>query len=81
MTDWNSPETAPKNRKILVYGQPEDVKGDNAVKFYAPGIHLAMWDGLDEAFCLDGGGWLGPFIKPLAWTEAPSKPTSEVKFK
>lgn len=74
MTTWHEGSTAPKDRKILVYGKPTDTTGDNSVRFLCEGVHLASWDGLDEAFCLDGGGWLGPFIEPLFWAETPEKP-------
>ena len=70
---WKTTEP-PKDRKILVYGKPNDIE---LLKFYNPGVHLVMWDYHDSAFALDGSTWLGPFIDEkniIRWTEAPKYP-------
>jgi len=71
MTKWNSNmSAAPRDgRTILVYGQPSDVELGT---YHKPGFHTAHWDELDQAFCLSGGTWLGPFIDPTHWAEVTS---------
>lgn len=71
MSKWKPGNTAPKQGMILVYGRPRDCEG---LKFSGPDIHAAYWDSIDSAFCLDGGTWLGPFIKPTHWMPLPKPP-------
>lgn len=68
---WRPIETAPKRGMILVYGQPKDTED---LRFTGPGIHAAYWDEIDQAYCLDGGTWLGPFIAPTHWMPLPEPP-------
>lgn len=68
---WQPGETAPKDRSILIWGQP---KNTDMVGFNGPGIFTAYWDSIDQAFCLSGASYLGPFVKPLLWMELPEKP-------
>lgn len=69
---WQPAKTAPRNgNTILVYGKPKNTK---LVQFTKPGIHTAYWDPIDSAFCLTGGTWEGPFIKPKKWQPAPEPP-------
>jgi len=76
MTIWCKGESAPKDRAIVVYGTPEGEYGSSRqnTAFWPLGIYLAQYDDCDDAFCLKGGGWLGPFIKPIAWAEEPESP-------
>jgi len=73
--DWKRTEP-PKDRNVLVYGQPEGEYGSSGQNSYmfTRDVYLARWDDVDEAFCLKGGGWLGPFIEPIAWAEEPEAP-------
>lgn len=72
---WRDVETdrPPTDRAVLVYGRPKDTED---LSFKAPQVHLAYWDTIDGAFCLDGGTWLGPFIKPTHWRPLPEPPSA-----
>jgi Protein of unknown function (DUF551) len=73
MSDWQPIETAPKDgTSILVYGRPNDI--DGLVYFRGPSTHSAAWDEIDDAFCLTGGTWTGPFIEPTHWMPLPEPP-------
>ena len=76
MDDWKLIERAPKDRTILVFGQPSDLvmDGDTLVSYKYPAVYSAAWDEIDEAFCLSGGSWLGPFIEPTHWMFLPGGP-------
>lgn len=74
MSEVRAIDTAPRDgRTILVYGQPRDTE---MVRFLRPGWHTAAWDEIDQAFCLTGGTWLGPFITPVCWVPVPEVPTA-----
>lgn len=62
----NSP---PKDRYFLAYGKPTDVC--DIVSGLPLGWHTAYWDSIDEAFCVSGASWMGPFIEVLEWQELP----------
>ena len=67
MTEWHViDESTPRDRTILVYGQPSNlvIDGNELVTFKKPLACTAMWDEIDGMFCLTGGSWLGPFIEP-----------------
>jgi hypothetical protein len=49
------------------------------VRYERPGWHTAAWDPVDGAFCLTGGTWEGPFIKPKFWMPLPDQPGSHSK--
>jgi hypothetical protein len=68
--------TAPKGQKILVWGKPKNTK---LISFYSEGWHTANWDEIDQAFCLTGGTWEGPFIKPKFWMPCPPAPADMTK--
>lgn len=69
---WQPGRTAPRNgNTILVYGKPKNTK---LLQFTKAGIHTAYWDPIDQAFCLTGGTWEGPFIKPKKWQPTPELP-------
>ena len=76
MSAWQPIETAPKDGTILVFGQPSDLEMDGAilVSYKGPAIYSAAWDEIDEAFCLSGGSWLGPFVEPTHWMPLPKPP-------
>ena len=83
MTDWRLIDAEPNLGKppwdgtaVLVFGKPEDleINGDILVRFIKPLICTAHWDETDEAFCLTGGSWLGPFIQPTDWAPKPEPP-------
>jgi len=75
---WQPIETAPKDQVILVYGRPDDMEH---VTFTRAGAHTAYWDSIDEAFCLSGAGWDGPFIKPTHWMPLPAPPATRAALK
>lgn len=67
-------DEAKTGENILVYGLPTTVESNElkTVEYRHPGWHTAHWDSIDQAFCLSGGSWLGPFIlEPLAWMPLP----------
>lgn len=61
-------ENAHKDRTILVWGKPDE-HPHLQVKFHSPAILAAQWDQMDKAFCINGGDWAGPFVKPIMWAE------------
>ena len=61
----------PKDRLILVYGTPDEHPMLEVI-YDGPSWFTAYWDGIDEAYCINGGDWMGPFIKPIKWGELPS---------
>ena len=74
MTKWRSVKDEPPPRDgthVLVFGEPEDTSN---VKFLSSGVFTAAWDSIDEAFCLCGGTWEGPFITPTHWAPLPEPP-------
>ncbi len=76
--EWQPIETAPKDgRTILIYGKPEDLEINGAVLtcYKQAAIYTAAWDEIDNAFCLSGGSWLGPFVEPTYWMPVPPKPS------
>jgi len=71
--EWKPVETIPRDRCVLVWGQPTD-NADRGVRFLQPGVHTAYWDSIDSAFCIKGSDWTGPFIEPLFWMDEPTPP-------
>jgi hypothetical protein len=65
-------DTAPKDRKILAWGQPNNTE---MLTFYKEGWHTAVWDEIDQSWCLTGGTCFGPFIKPVYWLPVPPDPS------
>lgn len=73
---WQSMDTAPKDKGILVWGQPTDLEmdGNVLVSFNAPLAVSVYWDEIDEAYTVMGGSWLGPFVlNPKGWQPLPTK--------
>lgn len=69
MTVWRTDiENIHKDRTVLIWGTP-DKHPHLEVEFNGPHVFAAHWDQCDEAFCLNGGDWMGPFITPLKWAE------------
>ena len=75
MTDWQPIATAPRDH-ILVYGQPQNlvIDGNEVATYRGPFVCSAHWDEIDQAYVLDGGSWLGPFIEPTHWMPLPAPP-------
>ena len=74
---WRQIETAPKDgRTVLIFGKPNNlvINGDELLTFKQAAIYTAAWDEIDEAFCLSGGSWLGPFVAPTHWMPLPDPP-------
>jgi len=64
---WQPIETAPKDGNIiLLFGIPS-IHPHLKVEFLGPDIFTAYWDQIDDAFCMNGGDWLGPFIEASHW--------------
>lgn len=72
---WLPIETAPKDRPILVFGQPTDIEN---CRFLKPAVYAAYWDEIDRSFCIKGATWLGPFIDPTHWMLEPQPPVSHL---
>lgn len=78
MAGWQPIETAPRDgTTILIFGKPGDLEMDGAVLvgYRQPAVYTAAWDEIDQAFCLSGGSWLGPFVEPSHWQPVPAPPT------
>ncbi len=72
---WQSMDTAPRDRTILLLGTQDDhpdvnVKGEIVFSGY--------WDSIDEAWCSTGSTWLGPFYHPTLWQPLPATPGETV---
>lgn len=75
VSGWRPIETAPKDgTTILVFGHPESIE---LVRYTRAAVYSAAWDNIDEAFCLSGGTWLGPFIEPSHWMPIPEPPKTK----
>lgn len=73
---WQDIAAAPKDgTTILVYGVPERHPSLQSW-FTNPTIIAAHWEHIDEAFCISGGDWLGPFVSPTHWQPLPAPPTA-----
>jgi hypothetical protein len=73
---WQPIETAPKDgTSILVYGLPSRHPHLQSW-FEAPTRIVAQWDQIDEAFCIAGGDWCGPFVPATHWMPLPAPPVS-----
>ena len=64
--------STPKDRLVLVFGTPTPHFGLN-VLYEANSWYTAYYDRKEEDFCINGGDWAGPFIRPLKWMELPSE--------
>lgn len=65
-------ENAPRDRVLLLYGNlygmSEQGHPNGLIRV------CGYWDTIDEAWALTDTTWAGPFIKPVAWREAPESP-------
>ena len=80
MSDWQPIETAPRDGiTILIFGKPNNLTIDEntLVTFAKAAAYTAAWDEIDEAFCLSGGSWLGPFVEPTHWMPLPTPPEAK----
>ena len=76
---WRKIETAPRDgTTVLVFGQPNNlvIDGNTLVEYRAPARITAAWDAIDEAWCVSGGSWLGPFVTPTHWMPLPKEPNT-----
>lgn len=84
MSEWQPIETATRDTAVIVW-QPDSFeirtdRGDHeavddlVMARYPAGAYTAHWDAIDSAWCMDGGTWLGPFLKPTHWMPKPGKP-------
>lgn len=71
MSGWNNIKTAPKDRRLLLFGQMQPMDG---VRTDGPEIFTGYWDDIDEAWCGSGSTWAGPFYKPTHWMYLPERP-------
>ncbi len=74
MSEWQPIETAPKDgSSILLFGVPSKHHALQST-FHKPWFFTAHWDSIDEAFCINGGDWCGPFISEGYWMPLPEAP-------
>lgn len=77
MTEWQPIETAPRDYKQTIVWQPKAFDTFEAGQRMAtspPGPYNAHWDEVDQAWCLSGGTWTGPFLEPTHWMPLPEPP-------
>ena len=72
--NWEDFDIAPKDGSlILVYGIPESDERLNVV-YTKPSLFTAYYDSIDQAFCINGSDWAGPFINFSHWQKLPDNP-------
>jgi hypothetical protein len=79
-TQWQLMETAPLDRLVLVWGVL-DPHPDFRHLYGAelrPRLFTAYWDEIDQAWCINGATWLGPWVTALAWQPLPPMPAQEI---
>lgn len=71
MTNWRPIKSAPRDRRILLYGQmrPCELLHSNG-----PEVFSGYWDDIDSAWCCSGSTYHGPFYTPTHWMELPDPP-------
>lgn len=74
---WRPISEAPRDgTPILVFGQPEKHPHLNSW-FERPVCIAAYWCAIDDAFCIMGGDWLGPFVNPTHFMPLPEAPNEQ----
>ncbi len=71
---WKPIESAPKDRRILLFGQMRPVEG---LRMKGPEVFTGYYDEIDSAWCGSGATASGPWYDPTHWMELPSPPLSE----
>jgi hypothetical protein len=72
MSDWQTIDSAPKDRGILLYGTQAYPMPELNLK--GPLVFSGYWDSIDEAWCASGSTWAGPFFDCTHWMEQPKPP-------
>jgi hypothetical protein len=78
---WQPIATAPKDQGLILW-QPGpfevlDSDRDTIMARCPAGAYTGHWDEIDSAWCIDGGTYFGPFLKPTHWMPKPSQPRNE----
>lgn len=81
MSGWQPIETAPKDRRILLYGHIDPNAPFDGLIWTAPRPFSGYWDEIDEAWCCDGSTWKGPFMKVTHWMPLPEPPEAAMEAK
>ena len=68
---WVDIDSAPKDRRILLFGHLQPFEG---LRVRGSEIFTGYWDDIDGAWCGSGSTWIGPFYVPTHWQELPNPP-------
>ena len=68
---WNTIETAPRDRRLLLFGQMRRYEG---LQVNGPEVFTGYYDDIDDAWCGSGSTAEGPFYDPTHWMELPEPP-------
>ena len=71
LASWEPIATAPKDRRILMFGQMRGIPG---LTTDGPEVFSGYWDDIDSAWCGSGSTADGPFYTPTHWQELPARP-------
>ena len=76
MSEWQDISTAPKDRKVLLFGRIDPNNPFDLIRWREPSVFSGMWDDIDRAWVPCGGTWEGPFMEATHWMPLPAKPTT-----
>lgn len=68
---WQPIASAPKDKRILLYGTMMPFEG---LSFNGPVIFSGYWDEIDEAWCGTTTTYDGPFFRATHWQSLPEPP-------
>lgn len=79
MIDWRTDlDNIPRDRDVLIWGMPSS-HPKLEIEILSPVAFVAHYDSIDEAFCINGGDWMGPFVQPIKWADLnlPEQPSGQ----
>ena len=76
MSDWQPIETAEKTLPLMLFGflDPHPDSRELYGHLDRPTRAVGYWDEIDEAWCVTGSTWVGPWFKPTHWQPLPEPP-------
>jgi hypothetical protein len=69
---WQPIETAPKNDRLLLFGQLR--QPFEGLRVNGPEVFSGYWDDIDSAWCGSGSTANGPFYNATHWQPLPAPP-------